>query len=36
MLRGFARFHGAKETSEAPSEDDFYMALADELAAGRA
>ncbi|WP_280951517.1 hypothetical protein [Methylocella silvestris] len=36
VARGFARFHGAKDEGEAPSDEDFYRDLADAMAQGRA
>lgn len=36
VARGFARFHGAKEEADPPSEEDFLDALAFSMARGTA
>lgn len=34
VAKGFARFHGAKEDIDAPSDDDFLRDLAEAMANG--
>lgn len=36
IAKGFARFHGAKDDLEAPSDEDFLRDLAEAMASGRA